>query len=396
MFNILELTRSKIYCYYDLLLNDFRMQTEQQHICRCGKSYKTLSTLNVHIRRYTDKHTCTICRDYTTSAYSILKKHYNISHPNTLYQDINLMQKELSLEHFIYKTTSTSFKRRRPYEFKSTQYEPSTSFSNNTTDAPNIKTPINANTTTPANIADAPNIKTPINTNTTTTTNITDAPTSQDTATSSTLKRPYPPNTVSNNNNILTINDYNTLNPNGKLNDNIIDAYYTLITRNSSFAYAFNCFFLESLEKKRLSYLRKNNKIDLVKYNMLIYPIHIKNPAHWTVIIINFNLKYIHHLDPYPNQIITNHTYIDKIHTFLDTYTTLHNLKKYNWVEWEFTIPRNIPLQSSVSNDCGVFICIYVKYLCNHQPLNTITIPHNLDTIRDTIRHELQTNTLTE
>ena len=380
-----------------------------QHICNCGNRYKIISTLNVHIRRHTDKHICIICKDFTTSEYSLLKRHYNTLHPNTPYQNSNLMQQERSAQHFIRKTTSTSFKRRRQHEFYSTQYEPSNTTNaddepSKTTDTSTTTTQYEPSNTTKADNEPSKTIDTsttstqyePSNTTDATTTSILnniDAPTKY-TATNST-KRQYPFNTVSKNN-TLTIHDYNTLISNGKLNDNIIDAYYTLITCKYSFIHAFNCFFLHSLNSNRSSYLTNRNKIDLLKHKILICPIHISEPKHWTVIIINFHLNYIHHLDSYPQPIITDDGYIHQIRNFLDKYTTINNIKKYNWAEWVFKIPRDIPMQSLTDNNCGIFICLYVKHLCTNQYVNTMIIPHNIDAIRDMMINELKTNILTE
>ena len=140
------------------------------------------------------------------------------------------------------------------------------------------------------------------------------------------------------------------------------------------------------------SYLTRKNKIDILKYQILICPVHLDIINHWTVIVVNFNLKYIHHLDSYPKQIIKDHSHIIKLCTFLDNYTTLNNNTQYNWAEWDFDIPRNIPMQALNSYDCGIFICLYVKHLCNRDILNRLTISHDIETLR--IKKELQTKTL--
>ena len=146
-------------------------------------------------------------------------------------------------------------------------------------------------------------------------------------------------------------------------------------------------FFMTSLLTRSSSNLARKNKIDILKYNILICPVHLTNINHWTVIVVNFNLKYIHHLDSYPKQIIKDHSYIIKLRTFLDDYITLNYNIQYNWAEWKFDIPQDIPMQALKSYDCGIFICLYVKHLCVYRDiLNRLTISHDINILRNRIK----------
>ena len=156
---------------------------------------------------------------------------------------------------------------------------------------------------------------------------------------------------------------------------------------------------MSTLLKRSPSYLNilRKNKIDILNYNILICPVHIKltNINHWTVIIVNFKLKYIHHLDSYPKQFIKDKSYIYKLKAFLDEYITLNYKIKFNWTGWNLNIPQDIPMQALNSLDCGIFICLYVKHLCVYRDsLNRLTIQHNINIFRDRIKQELETKSL--
>ena len=184
-------------------------------------------------------------------------------------------------------------------------------------------------------------------------------------------------------------NSYTVERP-GWLNDNIVDAYISLLVKAATShkgirAHAFNCFFMkklrETLLKKRcqinlyemLSKFHKKVVFEALEY--IIIPINTNNGKHWTVIFIDIWMGCIYFYDPMLAG-IQNETDVKLIKFYFEQYFKCNSyevkIQDKRFVRdfdviWEdqFACQRDYA-------SCGVYILMYVSQkmgLLNRDPL---------------------------
>ena len=155
--------------------------------------------------------------------------------------------------------------------------------------------------------------------------------------------------------------DLETLKANKWLNDEIINAYFSLLQKNDSIiidSLQINNFLNGNHIKIRTWYqnnLFKSTDFNSIKF--IIFPICIKH--HWTLVVINIVDKTFTYY---------NSLSLDKMYEPDDKFINciisgIHALfPSINIFSFHRYFPKDIPQQNN-GVDCGVFICLYLRYL---------------------------------
>ncbi|CAF1362599.1 unnamed protein product [Adineta steineri] len=181
-----------------------------------------------------------------------------------------------------------------------------------------------------------------------------------------------------------------TLNGSNWLNDEIINFYLALVARESGHdgyprVYAFNSFFYEKLKKDKpehSSWSRYMDTIDFFNYHIVLIPIHLEN--HWTLVTIDFSSHCISYYDSLGGK---NDKCLDLIHNFVEH---MYAMKKLQ-ASWIVGYWKSVPQQKN-TNDCGVFICQFAKYLARQWLINLTQ--EDMPRFRQQMINEIKSNKL--
>lgn len=158
--------------------------------------------------------------------------------------------------------------------------------------------------------------------------------------------------------------DLKTLNANKWLNDEIINAYFSLLQKNDSIiidSLQINNF-LNGSHIKIKTWYQKNlfKSTDFNSIKFIIFPICINH--HWTLVVINIDDKTF----TYFNSLSFDKKY-EPDNKFINCIISgIHALfPSINIFSFHRYFPNDIPQQNN-GVDCGVFICLYLRYLFYH------------------------------
>jgi len=166
------------------------------------------------------------------------------------------------------------------------------------------------------------------------------------------------------------------LQPNGLLNDEIVNFYMGLLKsredRNTELprCHFFNSFFYDKLSKIRTGYdfssvERWTKSIDLFSFDKIIIPIHKGN--HWCIGVIDLKTKLFSYYDSLGS---VDQTCIDRLRSYIVDEHKSKKKSKLDISAWKDYCPgHNIPLQYN-GVDCGVFACKYADYVAQDKPFN--------------------------
>ena len=106
------------------------------------------------------------------------------------------------------------------------------------------------------------------------------------------------------------------------------------------------------------------NKIDMFGKRLLMFPIHLDASSHWCLAAANIVDKQISYFDSLQND---NFACLRNLETYLIQAQQLQ--AKGDSVNWHSIICKDIPVQHN-SFDCGVFTCMYARYLAEDKVFN--------------------------
>ena len=155
--------------------------------------------------------------------------------------------------------------------------------------------------------------------------------------------------------------DMSKLMNNQRLNDNLVDFYFKIISNsvNRVKCYSFSClFFVKYLSKCELpiSWIKES----LNNYDLILIPIIFNQ--HWTLLSIDILSNEVTHLNSLNLQGKVNDDLIKVIFQFAKKITDLIDS---NHKSWKFIDYLNLPQQTN-DIDCGIFACTFAKYIaCN-------------------------------
>ena len=194
----------------------------------------------------------------------------------------------------------------------------------------------------------------------------------------------------------------NTLKPEGELNDEIINYFFSLLERESNENVMFkdkyvflSTFFIPTLIDEKDEYCFDNIKNwrfrkrigDLFcQDKVLIIPCHV-NGNHWTCAVICITDKKIYYLDPL---IVRSMTKIPRylMQYLEDEWNEFPRKTKFNRLEWNVVQPGNskIPRQTN-NHDCGVYVCMYAYYISQQKSIKFLSSDINI--IRQRITYSI-------
>ncbi|XP_043270475.1 sentrin-specific protease-like [Venturia canescens] len=153
--------------------------------------------------------------------------------------------------------------------------------------------------------------------------------------------------------------DLQTLEGTRWLNDEIINSYFDLISKERTFGqrvYAMSSFFFPRLHLNGYEAVRRwTKKINIFKYDKVLVPVHLGN--HWCLAIINFENKTIIYYDSFKGK---NPRYLETLLQYLIKEAGQKEEKPIIKEEWHLATKQDIPRQTN-GYDCGVFVCMYAR-----------------------------------
>lgn len=172
--------------------------------------------------------------------------------------------------------------------------------------------------------------------------------------------------------------DLYTLTANRWINDQIIEVYFAMIAKRSTFQlsvskpfpriYSMSTYFFYNLTKRGKGYsaVRKWTKnVDIFSYDLLLIPIHMNR--HWSLATIDFRVPGVFHYDSLGVS-MTGNAIMSVLLRYL---SNEHWDKKGKDMDCsKFAKQSNeTPLQEN-GTDCGVFCCKVAEYLSRDVPLS--------------------------
>lgn len=215
---------------------------------------------------------------------------------------------------------------------------------------------------------------------------------------------------------IITEEDLMRLRPGIWLNDEIVNAYLELVDKRmeelrgegkdgtrengrragklpkvkimNSFFYSTLVSYNRAQQRSGYDYARVRRwtrRFDVFSYDMLIIPINQQN-THWTLGVVNFQDKYVMHLDSLGNG------GSEKIREYLMRWVKDEAMDKrkgegFLESEWKLVARPDVPRQEN-SDDCGVFTCKFADFLARGWNRFSFDQRH-MNYFRSRIAHEL-------
>ena len=197
-------------------------------------------------------------------------------------------------------------------------------------------------------------------------------------------------------------NSYKVKNP-GWLNDNIVDAYISLLVKTAANrnlrVNALNCFFMrklrELLKRRSASKLYEmiskfHKKVEFETLDYIIVPINTNNSQHWTVIFIDVWMARIYHYDPMLAG-ARKETDVKLIKFYFEQFFKCHSYdveiqQKRFVTDFHVIWEEQFACQNDYSS-CGVYVLMYLShklYLLNHDPVKV-----NIADVRKEMAEEL-------
>lgn len=164
----------------------------------------------------------------------------------------------------------------------------------------------------------------------------------------------------------FTIKDLKTLKPKVWLNDEVINMWMNLLQVMHPSHYYFSSHFFTKLQKEGYDAVKRWTKnINLFKKSKLFIPIN-ENKSHWTLIVVDLNLKKIQYYDSKLSD--------DSLHakSIVAEYLTTEQHQKFPHhvpISWDDANRENIidlPKQKNFC-DCGVFVCTFAFYISRNK-----------------------------
>ena len=109
---------------------------------------------------------------------------------------------------------------------------------------------------------------------------------------------------------------------------------------------------------------RWHTKIDIFGKRLLMFPIHLDADSHWCLAAANVVDKQIVYFDSLQND---NFTCLKSLQTYLTEARQLQAIGDI--IDWHIINRKDIPVQHN-SFDCGVFTCMYARYLAEDSAFN--------------------------
>lgn len=183
----------------------------------------------------------------------------------------------------------------------------------------------------------------------------------------------------------LTKTDMDSLENASWLNDNIINSYLHLLTKEAPLQNAcFSSFFFQVYLKNGFEHVQRwHRKIDIFACRLILVPIHSRH--HWCLVAVDNKDKSIIFYDSMRSG---GMRYLMKIKAYMNEEAAARQTAP---IEWTLQSKEGIPKQRNTS-DCGVFVCQYAKRLCYDQQ---VTFSHSEAThFRQLMKQELLTKKL--
>ena len=179
-------------------------------------------------------------------------------------------------------------------------------------------------------------------------------------------------------------NDMSLLTNNQRINDNLIDFYFNII---SSSVNRVKCLSISSLFF--VHYVRKGVipvswiKKSLNDYDLILIPIIFKQ--HWTLLSFDIPSNEVTHLNSLNLSGKANDDLVKIIFQFAQKLTALIDSTRRSWKYRDYL---NLPQQTN-DIDCGIFACTFAKYIAHNGSFNFNFMQNDIDKIRSKMFNEI-------
>ena len=188
------------------------------------------------------------------------------------------------------------------------------------------------------------------------------------------------------------------------LNDEVINEYLKLLSKQTTSLFAYSTFFYQSFAAGGFERVKDYyRRCDVLSYSTIFIPVHHGN--HW--FLITFDGEELTSFDPYnyagadglkKKQLLEENMQFHKnVLTNLNE-NYLKQLFKMNGKQWreiaiKVKLPPEIPAQEN-HHDCGVFLLVFCKYLIYNKPFDFGT--EDMIHMRDMIRKEMESSQISD
>lgn len=154
-----------------------------------------------------------------------------------------------------------------------------------------------------------------------------------------------------------------------RLNDNVINAYLSKLIVASADFYVFNTFFYQKFVQCGHGGVSKwTKRCDLFSYKSIFVPIYV-NQNHWTLAVINNQLKRLDYYDSLGNG---NAQCIDNLFQYMMDEWRAKKASEFDIDGWQSYEPGLLVPQQNNTYDCGVFMCQFVRAIVEGFDLSLI------------------------
>lgn len=157
----------------------------------------------------------------------------------------------------------------------------------------------------------------------------------------------------------IYVRDFKTLISGNWLNDEIINFWMKYLMHSFVDVYCFSVqFFIRYRSSGYVGVRRWTSGINLFNKRLLLIP--IIQPGHWTLAVVDFNVKTISYYD---SRLGRNQECLNIVLEYLKSEFQDKNNGVFEAEGWSLVHQIRIPIQSN-GFDCGPFICRYSECLC--------------------------------
>ena len=143
----------------------------------------------------------------------------------------------------------------------------------------------------------------------------------------------------------------------------IINFYMNLITECNKKVFAFSTFFYPKLVAGGFNGVSEWMKaVDIFRMELLLIPLHLQ--THWCLATIDFSLQRFCYYDSLQ---ATNSSPLQLLRQYIQQKSFHCKSVDYTFSQWPDVYHKNIPQQFN-NSDCGVFLCMYARYLSERSP----------------------------
>jgi len=184
--------------------------------------------------------------------------------------------------------------------------------------------------------------------------------------------------------------------------DSVIDSFSSLLqqklnlsasSQKSNQAFIFNTFLYVSLmsnnNRSCFDYsrvMRYNKDVDLTKNELLLFPIHMgEQLQHWTLVAVYLQKKELYYIDSLDLHSYGKNVSVNILKFLYGWYQQHKTVKEFDLASWKMFDRAIISPKQFNTDDCGIYVMMYMDCLCNGVSIGWIDHENLLNNYRNYI-----------